>query len=65
VSRDLAKFLLKCNNPTFLAADLFLMGFASAANSKSVRLSKSLCKQNNSQSSIIERFNTERQLHEQ
>lgn len=65
VSRDLAEFLLKCNNPTFLAADLFLMGFALAGNSKSVRLSKSVCKQNNSRSSIIERFNIESNLNEQ
>lgn len=62
VSRDMAEFLLKCNNPTFLAADLFLMGFALASNSKSLRLSRSLSKQNNSQSSIIKRFNIESQL---
>jgi GR25 family glycosyltransferase involved in LPS biosynthesis len=56
ISRKLAEFLIQCNSPTFLAADLYLMGFAKAGNSKSIRISKTLCKQTNSPSSIRERF---------
>jgi GR25 family glycosyltransferase involved in LPS biosynthesis len=59
ISRNMAKFFLECNKPTYLAADLFLMGFSAAGNSISIRLSKSICNQNNSPSSIVNRFNWE------
>ena len=55
ISRDYAKFLLKTNLPTFLAADLHLMGVAASGNSRTIRISKSLCNQSKSPSSINEK----------
>lgn len=57
ISRRLAQFFLNCNKPTYLAADLYIMGFSMAGNSISIRLSKSICKQSKSPSSINKRFN--------
>ena len=53
IGRELANFLLKSNTPVFLAADLHLMGLAASGNIKSLRLSKSLCAQDGTPSSII------------
>ena len=57
ISRDFAKFLASTNLPTFLAADLHLMGVAASGNVRSIRISKSLCNQSDSPSSINERNN--------
>jgi GR25 family glycosyltransferase involved in LPS biosynthesis len=55
ISREYSKFLLKTNLPTFLAADLHLMGVAASGNSRTIRISKSLCSQTKSPSSINEK----------
>lgn len=62
VSRDFANFLTMTNLPTFLAADLHLMGVAASGNLRSIRISKSLCNQSDSPSSINERENQSESL---
>jgi GR25 family glycosyltransferase involved in LPS biosynthesis len=55
ISREYSMFLRKTNLPTFLAADLHLMGVAASGNSRTIRISKSLCNQSKSPSSINEK----------